>query len=205
MQPFLIATFSQYANGKDELSNYLCESLNKQGTLHWKRNALASNVKRIFMDAFGVDTKFIEEWKRKDEIPEGFDKPVRESLTFIGDGFRGIKGNVWIDKLLNHNKENLIISDGRYTNEAKYIQDHNGITILLWRPGFENDYPSKSEQELMPFVRNMKECSDGEIFKEMPFDLWIKNDGTLNDLYGKIDNIIVPFVEKFVLSRSRCC
>ena len=198
-----IAVFSQFENGKDSLCDYLVDRLNKPAWHRtqplypaWYRASFASNVKRIFCETFGVTLEFVEEWKRKDEIPPGFQMPVRQGLIFIGDGFRSIQPNIWIDLLLKNNTKNLIISDGRYINESNYIRSHKGITILLWRLNHENDFPNRSEQEIMQFVNLLKGTPDGLITnKDIPFDVWIRNDGTLHDLYAKIDKIIIPLVK----------
>jgi len=188
--PFIIGVGAQIANGKDALCNYLADKLGS----NWHRASFASNVKRIYCEAFGVDLDFIEKWKRVDEPPPGFKMNIRKGLTFIGDGYRQIQPNIWIDMLLKNNERNLIISDARYKNEADAIRK-NGIAILLWRPGHENDIQNDSEQQLMPFVNQLKRTKDGEISDpSIPFDLWIKNDGDIDSLYGKIDNIIIPYV-----------
>jgi hypothetical protein len=144
---------------------------------------------------------FIEKWKRKDEIPPGFNMNVRKCLTFIGDGFRDIKSDIWIESLLQRPSTNLIISDVRYINECNAIRNkqysHEGHTVLLWRPGHENNFQNRSEQELMQFVEQLKDTQDGPINVDgIPFDFWIKNDGDLSDLYSKVDRLIVPFLTK---------
>jgi hypothetical protein len=64
------------------------------------------------------------------------------------------------------------------------IRKEGGITI-----------DNASEQELMPFVHKYKNLPDGVLENE-PFDLWIKNDGTLDELYKKATEIILPYVNK---------
>lgn len=196
--PFLIGVGGQFGSGKDLLCNYLAGRLNADGedSPHFHRTSFASNVKRIYCEAFGVDLEFIEKWKRVDEPPPGMDMNVRKGLTFIGDGFRQIQGNIWIDMLLRGNKKNLIISDVRYINECKAVRE-NGIAILMWRPGHENNFQNRSEQELMPYVRMLQNAPDGAIEDpNIPFDLWIKNDGDIDSLYKKIDDLVIPHVDK---------
>lgn len=189
----IIALASQAQNGKDSASNYLCDRLNSITSEKWHRAAFAYNVKRIFCETFGVSFDFIEEWKVKNETPPGFNMPIRRCLTFIGDGFRDINQDIWVNLLLNENKKNIIISDTRYLSELKRVREEGGISILLWRPGYENDIPNRSEQELMPYVHMLKEYPDG-IVNYLPFDIWIKNDSTKESLYNKIDNIVLPYI-----------
>jgi hypothetical protein len=140
----LIGVAGQIASGKDELSNYLVAKFNNDnfpGPL-WHRVAFATGLKTVMADAFGVSFSFMEEWKRKDEIPPDYEMTVRASLQLIGEFFRKIKPTVWIDLALKGNS-NKVISDCRYINEAKEIKKRGGINVLLYRPGFENniDHP----------------------------------------------------------------
>lgn len=205
--PLVIGFGGQFRSGKDSAADYLCEKLN-QRNLNWKRGSLGSNVKKIFSEHFGVSLEFIEEWKVKNEAPPGFNGPIRDGLIKIGDGWRDTKNDIWINKLFSNNKDNLIVSDCRYINEARairgesdldYMKNHCGITCLIWRPGFENNKPSRSEQELMPFVNQLKNNPSGPINNpSIPFDLWLRNNGTKEEFFSKIDNIVIPYLaEKF--------
>lgn len=190
----VIAFAGQFHTGKDTAADYLAKKLNKFEK--WGRTAFAFNVKKALMDVFQVDADFIEEWKRKKEIPKNFDIPIREALTLIGDGFRKIYRDIWVDLVFRNQKNNLIISDERYISEAKHVKKRNGINVLIWRVGFENDFPSKSEQEVVPYVKICKE--KGTMYpKNMPFDFFLANDGTIDDLYSKIDQYLLPFVKDF--------
>ena len=205
--PLVVGFAAQARAGKDTAADHLCEKLNEMGMLgEWKRASLGLNVKKIFAEHFGVTLEFIEEWKTKPEPPPGFNGPVRDGLTKIGDGWRDTRSDIWINKLFAGNKNNLIISDCRYINEAKacrgesdleYMSDHFGVTVLVWRPGFENNKQSRSEQELMPFVRALKETPSGPINNpDIPFDLWLKNDGTKEEWLNKVNHLVVPYLFK---------
>jgi len=196
----------QLCSGKDVLADYLSQKLNCNCV------AFGDAMKRVFMDFFEVDLEFIEQWKRKDEIPKGHLTTVRQSLQKIGDEFRQIKPSVWIDLIFRRN-ESLVISDGRYMSEVKAVKDRGGVSILLWRPGFENEINHPSESQIKSYIDwCVKYAMEGEIhpawgaakdaFEEpIPkpadlFDLFIINDGSINDLYTKVDKIIIPYVEK---------
>jgi hypothetical protein len=194
---YTVAFFSQFAGGKDTAANYMCGRLNDLGYGHWARKGFAHAVKKVFMDTFQVDWEFIEKWKRISEAPPGFKKNIRECLIFIGDGFRQMQSDIWIELAFRDQEHNQIISDGRYINEANYIRKKGGLNILMWRPGFENDLPSGSEQQVMPFVNdlcNRKPIPEGRLDKseDMPFDLFIINDGTIKDLCCKMDELVIP-------------
>jgi hypothetical protein len=203
----IIAAFSQLAGGKDSSCDYLVKKLNEEAIEKWQRIGFAYAVKKVFMDTFEVSWEFIEEWKRKEEVPEGFNMPIRKCLQFIGDGFRQIQSNIWI-KLVLRNKFPIVISDGRYINEARIIKESGGINFLIYRPGFENDDPNPSESQIKSVVQwCANQGEEGEIkkfknYNSAPeevklFDWFLKNDGDLSCLYSKIDEMLIPFVNKF--------
>jgi hypothetical protein len=204
----IIGVFGQLRNGKDTIADYVAYRLK------WERSALAKSVKQIFMDTFEKTPEWLEEWKVKPESPPGFGQSVRKSLQFIGDGFRQIKGDIWIDLCFRNLKNPTVISDGRYINEFSKINEVGGVTILVWRPGFENDDPNGSEAQTKPLIdwfsatnmegpviaekmRNCGCCGCGSIPEDcLKVDLFIRNDGTQEDLYSKCDKIVLPFIRK---------
>ena len=206
-----ICIFGQLASAKDTVANCLVEKLNNDTTLledKWKRIGFADAVKKVFMSSFDVTLEFIEEWKRKDEIPPNFDLNIRKSLQHIGDGFRKIQSDVWIRTALR-NKFNMVISDGRYINEAKVVKEQKGVSVLLWRPGFENNDSNPSESQIKPYVDYCaKNYSSGKILFDIDnwisdgvsdlkyFDYFLINDGSLDDLYGRIDKSLIPYIKE---------
>lgn len=189
-----IAAFGQAAFGKDVLSNYLKENL--KNNFIWERASFADAVKRVFEDSFGYDREFTEKWKRIPEPPEGLELPVRQSLQLIGDGFRKIKKNIWIEIIFRNKEKNYIISDGRYLNESIHVKKNGGINILIYRKGFMNDDPNPSEAELKSKIQYFDaNYEDGPITDEY-FDFFIRNDSTLENYYKKIDTILIPYINK---------
>lgn len=208
--PKIIGFYAQYQSGKDLAADYLCDKLNEMNEDKWYRGSLGKAVKAIFGEHFGFTAEEIEYWKVKTETPPGLNGPLRDGLTKIGDGWRDTKQDIWINKLFGPGgfgeNRNLVVSDGRYLNESEafrgmsklhYMKNHKGIAILIWRPGFENNKQSRSEQEIMPFVRQLQKEPDGIIDNpEIPFDVWLKNDGTKEEWFAKIDNIVIPYVKQ---------
>ena len=121
---------------------------------------------------------------------------VRQGLQFIGDGFRQIKGDVWIDMLLRDELDSLIISDIRYVNELRAVSERGGRNILIYRPGFLNDDPNDSEAVMRRFVTHfLKIGREGRVRSDGDYglvDFFIVNDGSLGDLLQKIDDLVVP-------------
>lgn len=200
----VISCGGQASNGKDTVADYLVEQLRKVDPT-WQRIGFAHAVKQVFMDTFQVDWDFIEEWKRKDEVPKGFNLPIRKSLQFIGDGFRQIQSDIWINMAFRKD-ENKIISDVRYYNEAKAVHEHGGLNILIWRPDWENDDPNPSESQIKSTVDwfvneglegdmrgNKLSEIDGDIQPHL-FDVFLRNEGTRDALFEKVDRLVVPTV-----------
>ena len=194
---------SQLCMGKDVAADYICPELNKLNIGKWERAAFANAVKNVYCDSFGVDRKFIEDWKRNPEIPPGMLMNVRKSLQFIGDGFRQIKGDIWIEIALRDESRQLVISDSRYINEARHTHDKGGINVVLYRPGYLNDDPNPSEAQIKPIiewcVQTQKEGLidhdiDGPKGSEF-YHYFLINDGTVADFYSKLDNLLIPYVK----------
>lgn len=202
----IISCGGQLGSGKDTVADHLANRLNCMlPEDHWKRVGFAHAVKQVFMDSFQVDWEFIEKWKRKDEVPEKFNLPIRKCLQFIGDGFRQIQSDIWIDMAFRKD-ENKIISDVRYYNEAKAVHDHGGLNILIWRKGWENDDPNPSEaqikttvdwflkEDIQGYVEDFQLPEETETIKPNLFDIFLRNDGTQDELLEKVDKLVVPFV-----------
>ena len=201
----IICVFGQLMNGKDVFSDYLKIKLDELSSIFWERASFANAVKDVYENALGVDRSFIEKYKRMPINPPGMQMNVRQSLQFIGDGFRKIKGDIWIEIALRDKKRNIIISDGRYINEAKKVNENRGLNILIFRKNYLNNDPNPSESGLRPLAEFCdNNCKDGLINKTMentpeelkPFDIFIRNDGDLQYFYNKIDNIILPLIKE---------
>lgn len=187
-------------SGKNLTGDYICKKTN------FKEASFAKPVKDIFCSAFGVDLNFVEEWKVKKEKPFGFEKTVRETLQFIGDGFRSSNPNVWVDYAFKNNDIFSCYTDGRYINELIRIKKEGGLNILLRRPSYENECENESEAQIKRlvdwFVSKNSEGFVGNLNKkDAPYgcdfvDFFIVNDGSIEDLYFKIDKFIITEIKK---------
>lgn len=193
--------------GKDTSADYIKGTLNeKLGSEYWRRDAFASSLKKYFCDLFDLTLKELEEWKVKDEIPEKLDIPMRVGLKNFGEGMRQIKSSIWID-LVFRDGSPKIISDVRYINELIAIKNKKGFNVLVINPNRVNYDDHPSEAALRPLILwaiNNKSVSipNKEIHKDMPYgmefvDYILWNDGTLEDLYMRINERLVPVVSKF--------
>lgn len=220
---FFIGVAGQAQNGKDTLADRLCLKLNEKGE-NWTRSAFAKSVKSVFSETFDVDLDFIEKWKVVQEPPPGFNKNVRQSLQFIGDGFRQIMPSIWVELAFRNANQSTIFSDVRYKNEFSRIKEQGGLNIIVARPDKINNDPNDSEAQIKPYVSwllnnfcntddymdtvvDLRNVEWEEIFvvsKQPPpdgidlFDLFVCNCGDLKSFYNAIDHYVVPFCENFV-------
>lgn len=220
---FVIGVAGQAQNGKDTVADRLVVRLNELSNISWGRSAFAAAVKRVYCETFAVDLEFVEKWKTNPNPPPGFDMPVRQALQFIGDGFRKIKGTIWLD-LAFRSQDPVIISDVRYINEFMRIKTEGGMNIIVAHPDRLNDDPNGSEAQIRPYAQwcldrwrgsgnsvvDLRQIdweslrNNGE---QIPagienFDVFICNCGTLEDLWRTVDEYVVPLCQSYVFDFS---
>ncbi len=93
-----IAICGKMASGKTTLADWFVEHQDFQ------KISLAAKVKSIAKDLFGMEGK------------------DRRLLQQIGMKMREIREDVWIDYLINHEGDNLIVDDVRFINEAEKLK-----------------------------------------------------------------------------------
>lgn len=224
---FVIGVAGQAQMGKDTLADALALKLNEHVTapkyaepMLWKRRAFAYNVKKVYADTFGVDFDFIEKWKTNPEPPPGFDMTVRQSLQFIGDGFRKILPTIWLDLAFRDKTSPIIISDVRYVNEFMRVKSEGGFNVLVARPDKLNDDPNGSEAQIKPYIEwclaafGNKRFVTGEEIRRVvegcahysptsnglaphhmeQFDAFVLNDGTKEAFLDTIETHLVPYI-----------
>jgi|TARA_B100000073_G_scaffold24060_2_gene18756 hypothetical protein len=141
-------------SGKDTLANNLVSILAELNIKAEKvsfANALRQSVDDFLLRELGISA-FTEDKKEKDII--------RPFLVFWGtDIMRGRDEDVWVKKLQSSLKEDQvnIISDLRFTNELDWIQNNNGVSVMLSRPNANpaNKYEEEENKKLRQSV-NLK-------------------------------------------------
>jgi len=193
----------QMRSGKNVTGEYICSRLGLEQT------SFARPVKEIFCRTFGVNMDFVEEWKVRPEPPPGFKKTVRQSLQFIGDGFRSMNPDVWVDYAFENNPPNSCYMDGRYINEISMVKNEGGVNVLIWRPGYENNDSNESEAQIKRLVDWFVEngVRDGLVegldYDAGPvgcdlIDYFLINDGDIRSLHSKIDSLLIPDMEAWL-------
>lgn len=182
----IIGLMGKKDTGKSEVANYLMEKHD------FGCAAYADNLKykladllNIPIDDFYPQTE--EDRKRREnEVLPKIGRTIRQLMQIYGDGCREmLYKEIWIDLMDRLLKERfygslLVISDVRYVNEADYIRNNGGFIIKITNPKkrFEDNHVSEIEQdEVGP-----------------PFFI-IMNDGSLKDLFAKVDKVLESIVK----------
>lgn len=148
--------------GKNVIADYLVSQY------HFTQTAFADKLKEISMDLFGLTRE------------ECFDKKTprsRDVLQRVGVAMRDVQENIWCEYVLKNISEgqDVVISDVRFPNEVEMIKEYGGKIIRVNR---------LLEQEF-----GMDHISETALDK-YEFDYSIDNNGTLDELYKRIDTIM---------------
>lgn len=222
----VVAVGGQAQNGKDTVADHLMLRLSEMNQ-NWNRIAFAAKVKQIFCDTFGVDIDFIEKWKVVPEPPPGFIMSVRKGLQFIGDGFRTIQPEVWLNQPFRDRSNSLIISDVRYVNEFTRVYNEGGLNILIVKPDRLTFDSNGSEAQIRPYaewflflVKNYFKDESRIVFdlRNLDWDLirkqfnvifpenieyfhvFVHNNRSKQDLESAVDSDLLPIVLDFNFS-----
>lgn len=153
-------------------------------------DSFANSVKDVSNCIFGFDrnrlegiTKEDREWR---EMPDerysfllGKKFSPRDSLILIGTifGRNQIHPDVWVETVFNRyslsGNKDLLITDVRFPNEYNSVKKRGGILIRIER---ENTYKIEHESETS--------------LDTYTFDYVIENNGTLEELIEKVNNIL---------------
>ena len=177
--------------GKDTTADYLVEKY------LFHKLALAQPLKDACQILFNFDNDQLY-GSKKEDIDLRWGTSPRIIYQYLGtDIFRkdiqkiipGIDDNFWVrltlDKLKKTytiNAQNVVISDVRFQNEIDAIHEQNGIIIKVIRPKLQNKDDHVSEKNIT----------------DLKGDYEIINDGTVEDLYKKIDIVFKNIESKWV-------
>jgi hypothetical protein len=185
-------------SGKDTVAEYLVNNKN------YHRISMAGILKDTASVLFGWDREVLEgktpESRKEREVVDtfwserlGFEFSPRIALQLLGtDIFRNnFHEDIWVIAAERGivGKENVVISDIRFANEAKMIKRLNG---KLWR------VKRGEEPEWWGAAKNNKDIMESK-FKHIHYSEWawaninfdsvIENDDTLESLYNKIERL----------------
>lgn len=168
--------------GKDTAAEYLVSKY--PGKV--KRVAFADKVKDVARLVFGLsEEQMYGPVSVKEAVDGRYGITPREIMQGIGDKMRGIYTPIWVETLFNttvphwekQGYEVFVISDVRYPNEADFIHKQGGYVVKITRDagGVSVGQQHSSEVSMNDYTN---------------FDFQIVNNGSLEDYYNKIDEMM---------------
>jgi hypothetical protein len=185
----LIGVVGLIGSGKDTVSKRLEE---KHG---FRRDSFAKSLKDAVSAMFNWDREMLEgngddsrQWREQpDEFwSKKFGKTVTPRWVLQHFGTEVMRQHmhdaIWIDSCLSrYDGKPTVISDTRFQNELKTIKENKGQIILVKR----GELPTR--QEMQEKGAHKSEWD----WMGWNFDHVIDNDGSKEDLYKKVDDLIV--------------
>jgi len=175
----IVSISGKAGSGKDTIGDYLVK---ERG---FKKIALADPIKRLVKDVFVLDDETVYDRKKREEPLEKWNGwTVRKLLQFIGTELfrKNIDEAIWVKSLLytieKDKEHDYVISDARFKNEIENLKEYakdDFLSIKVIRDGYVGE---------VGIIGHESEKYDLET------DVVIENNGTFEDLYRKIDEII---------------
>ena len=185
----LIGVVGLIGSGKDTVSKRLEQ---KHG---FRRDSFAKSLKDAVSAMFNWDREMLEgngddsrQWREQpDEFwSKKFGKTVTPRWVLQHFGTEVMRQHmhdaIWIDSCLSrYDGKPTVISDTRFQNELKTIKENKGQIILVKR----GELPTREE------MQNKGAHKSEWDWMGWSFDHVIDNDGTKEDLYKKVDDLVV--------------
>jgi len=181
----------------------------------YQKDSFARPLKDACSVIFGWDRKLLEgdtkesrEWREHpDEFwSDAFGHPFtpRTALQILGtEGCRNnIHKDIWVHSLLKRaSTKNTVVSDVRFRNEIKMIHDHGGKIVRVKRgpePEWFDDAIryNRGPRKNFGWANAKYKLQDLNIHSSeidwvgCPIDYTIENNGTLEDLGNKVDDLL---------------
>jgi len=177
-------------SGKDAAADYLVKRYG------FTRRAFGDALKEAASVIFGIPLADFHDTSKKASIDHFWGVTLRYILQKVGTECMrsGYDQDVWVKSLqrhiINHREvTDWVIPDVRFPNEARAIKEWGGIVVQIERPGFGG--PDNIGIKGHPSEMAMEDFTG--------WDQWIKNNGTLDDLYDKVERLMDEYAVKPVI------
>jgi len=185
----LIGVVGLIGSGKDTVSKRLEQ---KHG---FRRDSFAKSLKDAVSAMFNWDREMLEgngddsrQWREQPDKfwSKKFGKTVTPRWVLQHFGTEVMRQHmhdaIWIDSCLSrYDGQPTVISDTRFQNELKTIKEHGGEIILVKR----GELPTREQMQERGAHKSEWD------WMGWGFDHVIDNDGTKQELFEKVDNLIV--------------
>lgn len=179
--PKLIGICGRRRSGKDVVANYICSQYN------FENKKISDDLKSVIKILFSFTYAQLEN-DEKDITDKIWDITPRQTMQFLGtevmqykiqELLPNINRNFWIKSFINKNlnnnlSKNIVISDIRFLHEYEDLKKYDILIIRI-------------ERDNININSNDEHCSETEHL-QIPADIIIKNDGTIDELYKKISD-----------------
>lgn len=176
--PRLIGISGRAGSGKDTVADYLWK---KYGFL---KMSFADPLKRAASNMFGVKLEAFYDQEMKEEIIDFWGLSPRRMAQLLGtEATKPVFGpDIWIKRFVVSYApvaatDHVVIPDVRFELEAHFIRAAGGQIVHLRRSGQSLDGETATHTS-----------EDG--IEYVPGDIVIENNGSLEDLYSIVDEII---------------
>ena len=151
------------------------------------------------------DTEVSRKWREEPDVywseKFGNEFSPRLALQLMGTeaGRNVFHPDIWVISLLNRARgKDVVVTDVRFKNEIKYIQDNGGIVIRIKR-GEEPEWYDLAKDANDGFGSAAMGMRDKGIHQSewdwigSDFDLVIENNGTIDQLGKQVDELLLNF------------
>jgi len=188
METKMIIGFGHRAqSGKDAAAEHL---IKKYG---FTRRAFGDALKEGAAAIFGIPLNDFYDGVKKEQVDHFWGQTLRFILQKVGTECmrNGYDQQVWVQAVRRHimNNPNIhdwVVPDVRFANEAKAIKDWGGVVVCMTRPGAGGDTNVGIPQH----------PSEVALDNFTGWDQHILNNGTLEDLYDKVDKLMDEYAVK---------
>ena len=191
----LIGIVGLIGSGKDTAAQRLVD---KHG---YRRDSFAKSLKDAVAAMFNWDREMLEgstkesrEWREKPDAfwSQKFGKDVTPRWVLQHFGTEVMRGHmydgIWVDSCLGrYDGTPTVISDTRFPNEVEQIRARGGKIIRVKKGPDPEWFTSYVEGNIQPAGVHSSEY----VWARSEFDIVIENNGSIEDLYKKIDDLIV--------------
>lgn len=186
----LIGFMGPKGSGKDTCGDFLVKNYG------FIKKSFADPLKKVCQELFLFSNEQVNGTIEQKETPDNrwFGCTPRTAMQYVGtELFRdhlnnimpGLEKNIFIhhfelwyqDEIKKNPQLNVVVTDVRFDNEAKFIRDLGGIVVKL-------------ERKTDPIKEDLH-SSEIEINKIRSYNYLIKNNGSINSLYRNINEIIL--------------